>query len=125
MVYCGGDYMAKKDKAKNDIIEETRDLQLKETQRLLDRAKEIDPLDDDYITIQERISDSNDSSEKIEGLKEKKKSKLEIAEKMVTIGVGISGIALTVKECCGGMVRNDATKTILRNVIGTVTKFKK
>lgn len=125
MVYYGGDYMAKKDKAKNDIISETRDLQLKETQRLLDRAKDIDPLDNDYVTIQERISDSNESSEKIEGLKEKKKSKLEIAEKIVTIGVGISGIALTVKECTGGMVRNDATKTILRNVIGCVTKFKK
>jgi hypothetical protein len=125
MVYYGGDYMAKKDKAKNDIISETRDLQLKETQRLLEKAKEIDPLDDNYITIQERISDSNESSEKIEGLKEKKKSKLEIAEKLVTIGVGISGIALTGKECFGGMIRNDCTKTILRNVVGWATKFKK
>ena len=119
--------MAKK-KAKNDNDENivmVQNAQLTETERLIEKAKEIDPLSDDYVTIQERISDANESSENIGKLKGKRLSKLEIAEKVTGIGVGVAGIALTIKEISGGMVRSDGAKTILRNVIGNIGKIAK
>lgn len=99
--------------------------QLTETERLIEKAKEIDPLSDDYVAIQERISDANESSENIGKLKGKRLSKLEIAEKVTGIGVGVAGIALTIKEISGGMVRSDGAKTILRNVISGIGKIAK
>lgn len=119
--------MAKK-KAKNDNDENivmVQNAQLTETERLIEKAKEIDPLSDDYVVIQERISDANESSENIGKLKGKRLSKLEIAEKVTGIGVGVAGIALTIKEISGGMVRSDGAKTILRNVIGNIGKIVK
>lgn len=118
--------MAKEKKAKNnndEVIEKVQNTQLEETERLIERAQQIDPLSDDYITIQERISDANESSENIGKLKGKRLTKLEIAEKITGIGVGIAGVALTVKEISGGMIRSDGAKTILRNCIGSVGKF--
>lgn len=120
--------MAKDKKAKNNNDEEitkVQSVQLAETERLIAKAQEIDPLSNDYITIQERISDANESSENIGKLKGKRLSKLEIAEKVTGIGVGVAGIALTIKEISGGMVRSDGCKTILRNVIGQIGKIVK
>jgi hypothetical protein len=127
MHYNGGDTMAKNKKARNNDEEITKvqNAQLTETGRLIERAKDIDPLDDDYITIQERIADANKSSENIGKLKGKGLSKLEVMEKITGIGVGVAGIALTVKEICGGMVRSDGAKTILRNCIGSIGKIVK
>ncbi len=116
-----------KNKAKNNNNDETivavQNAQLEESKRLIERAQTIDPLSDDYIAIQERISDANESSDNIGKLRGKKLTKLEVAEKITGIGVGIAGIALTVKEISGGMIRSDGAKTILRNVIGNVGKF--
>lgn len=119
--------MAKEKKAKNndERIDAVQNVQLKETERLIEKAKEIDPLSDDYVTIQERISDANESSENIGKLKGKKLSKIEVAEKLTGIGVGLAGIALTIKEVSGGMIRSDGAKTILRNVIGNIGKIVK
>lgn len=119
--------MSKKDKdiakTTEEKIDDTEGLQLEETARLIERAKDIDPLSDEYVTIQERIADSNESSEKIGKLKGKKLTKLEIAEKITQIGVGVAGIALTVKEMSGGMIRTDGCKTILRNAISAAGKL--
>lgn len=120
--------MAKEKKAKNnndEVIAKVQNVQLAETERLIERAKEIDPLSDDYVTIQERISDANESSENIGKLKGKRLTKLEVMEKVTGIGVGLAGIALTVKEISGGMVRSDGAKTILRNCIGGIGKIVK
>ncbi len=118
-----------KNKAKinnnDEEITKVQSVQLAETERLIERAKEIDPLSDDYVTIQERISDSNESSESIGKLKGKKLSKLEVMEKVTGIGVGLAGIALTIKEVSGGMIRSDGCKTILRNCIGSIGKIVK
>ena len=117
-----------KNKAKNNNDEEitkVQSVQLAETERLIERAKEIDPLSDDYVTIQERISDANESSENIGKLKGKRLSKLEVVEKVTGIGVGLAGIALTIKEVSGGMIRSDGCKTILRNCIGSIGKIVK
>lgn len=118
--------MAKK-KAKNndENIVKLQNVQLEETERLIERAKEIDPLSDDYVVIQERISDANESSENIGKLKGKRLTKLEIAEKVTGISVGVAGIALTIKEISGGMIRSDGAKTILRNVMSNVGKIVK
>lgn len=96
--------------------------QLEETERLIERAKKIDPLSDDYVILQERIGDSNESAKDIAELKGKRLTKLEVAEKVIGLGVGISGIALTAKELSGGMIRNETSKVLLRNVISGVTK---
>lgn len=119
--------MAKNKKAKNndEQIVAVQNVQLEETERLIEKAKTIDPLSNDYVTIQERISDSNESSENIGKLKGKRLTKLEVAEKVTGIGVGVAGIALTIKEISGGMVRSDGAKTILRNVIGNIGKIVK
>lgn len=119
--------MAKDKKAKNndENIVKLQNVQLEETERLIETAKTIDPLSDDYVTIQERISDSNESSENIGKLKGKRLTKLEVAEKVTGIGVGLAGIALTVKEISGGMIRSDGCKTILRNCIGSIGKIVK
>lgn len=118
--------MSKKVKDMHDeeeTIKRVEMAQVEETERLLAKAKEIDPLSDDYITIQERIEDSNESSEKIGKLRKKKLTKLEIAEKVTQIGVGAAGIALTLKELSGGMIRTDGCKTILRNAISAAGKI--
>ena len=117
-----------KNKAKNnndETIDKVQNVQLEETERLIERAKEIDPLSDDYVVIQERISDANESSENIGKLKGKKLTKLEIAEKITGISVGVAGVALTIKEISGGMVRSDACKTILRNCFNGIGKIVK
>lgn len=109
----------------DEQIVAVQNVQLKETERLIEKAKSIDPLSDDYVVLQERISDANESSDNIGKLKGKKLTKLETAEKLTGIGVGIAGIMLTVKEISGGMVRSDGAKTILRNVMSNVGKIVK
>lgn len=96
-----------------------------ETERLIDKAREIDPLSDDYVTIQERISHQNEIATETNNLKGKSMTGWEKAEKVVNMAVAVGGLGLVVKETCGGFIRSDGCKTIMRNALGGVGKILK
>lgn len=96
-----------------------------ETERLLGIAKDLDPLSDEYVTIQERISHQNEIATETNNLKGKSMNNWEKAEKLVNMAVAVGGLGLVVKEINGDFIRSDGCRTIMRNALGGVGKILK